>query len=383
MDLMEYKAHEVFERYGIPQKRSVLIDSLDGLAEKAGALEYPLMVKAQVQTGGRGKAGGIRPAANADELRQAASDILGMSIKGHQVDTLLLVEQATVQAEMYISLMLDRASKTPTLIFSPMGGIDIEDVAATHPDKIARVPIDPLIGVRDYTVRYAMNATGVEASLFEQLFTIAQDLFTVFRERDCTLVEINPLAVCDDGTILALDGKVTVDDSALYRQPDILAFRDALSEHPLIKEARTFRFLYIPCEPDGDVAVMSNGSGLLMSCMDLIAQDRMVVGAALDLGGGATSDRIAEGIRIMLSAPNITSLFITIFGGITRCDEVAAGVQAAVEHGHAADKLVIVKIEGTNREQGREILERLSGNIVPVATVREGVKELAARRVQT
>jgi succinyl-CoA synthetase beta subunit len=203
----------------------------------------------------------------------------------------------------------------------------------------------------------------------------------MFCEYDGMLVEINPLVISQDNLLVALDGKVSVDDSALMRQPDILAFRDSLAEDELVLEARKFRFLYIPCDPDGTVAVMSNGSGMIMSCIDLITQKGMKVGAALDLGGGATADRIQEAIRIVLSNSNIRALFINIFGGITRCDEVAQGVKLAIEK-LSTEKILLVRFEGTNKEKGTAILRSIEGNVVQVDGLREGVNELDSRKGQ-
>lgn len=381
MDLMEYKAKELYDQYAIPTMRGIVIDNLDGLETKASCLNYPVVVKAQVQVGGRGKAGGIKFAENLSELRTASDSILDMDIKGHIVKKLLIVEKLEVSEEWYLSIMLDRMTKGPMVIFSSIGGMDIEETARTSPEKVITATIDPLIGVKDYLPRYLLSKSGLDMTYFDQLYDLLFKLYRMFCEYDCTLVEINPLVISEDKKLVALDGKVSVDDSALIRQADILAFRDSLPDDELILEARKFRFLYIPCEPDGDVAVMSNGSGMIMSCIDLISQKGMIVGAALDLGGGATADRIKEAIRIILSNPKIKKLFINIFGGITRCDEVASGVKLAVEE-LAGDKLILVRFEGTNKEKGMEILSSIQGNVVAVDGLREGVQELDARKGQ-
>ncbi len=378
---MEYKAKELYDQYAIPTMRGIVIDNLDDLESKASCLNYPVVAKAQVQVGGRGKAGGIKFAENLNELRAARDSILDMDIKGHIVKKLLIVEKLEVSEEWYLSIMLDRMTKGPMVIFSSIGGMDIEETARTSPEKVITATIDPLLGVKDYLPRYLLSKSGLDMTYFDQLYDLLFKLYRMFCEYDCTLVEINPLVISADNKLVALDGKVSVDDSALVRQADILSFRDSLPDDELILEARKFRFLYIPCEPDGNVAVMSNGSGMIMSCIDLISQKEMKVGAALDLGGGATADRIKEAIRIILSNPKIKMLFINIFGGITRCDEVASGVKLAVEEA-TGDKLILVRFEGTNKEKGMEILGSIQGNVVAVDGLREGVQELDARKGQ-
>ncbi len=381
MDLMEYKAKELYEQYEIPTMRGIVIDQLEDLEAKASCLNYPVVAKAQVQVGGRGKAGGIKFAENLEELKTASKSILGMDIKGHIVQKLLIVEKLEVKQEWYLSIMLDRLSKGPIVIFSPIGGMDIEETARTSPDKVLKAAIDPLVGVRDYLPRYLLSKAGCDPQYFDQLFDLLLKLYRMFCEYDCTLVEINPLVISHDNKLVALDGKVSVDDSALIRQPDILAFRDSLPDDELILEARKFRFLYIPCESDGNIAVMSNGSGMIMSCIDRISEKGMKVGAALDLGGGATADRIKEAIRIILSNKQIKALFINIFGGITRCDEVAGGVKSAVAQ-LTEQKLIIVRFEGTNKDKGMAILSSIQGSVIAVNGLREGVQELDARKGQ-
>lgn len=381
MDLMEYKAKELFEQYAIPTMKGFVIEDLAQLEVKAEGLNYPVVAKAQVQVGGRGKAGGIQFAENLTELETVSQSILGMNLKGHLVKKLLIVEKLEVCKEWYLSIMLDRLTKGPMVIFSPIGGMDIEETARTSPDKVVKVTIEPLIGVKDYLPRYLLSKTKSDMAYFNPLFDILKKLYQMFCEYDCMLVEINPLVISKDNRLVALDGKVSVDDSALVRQPDILAFRASLQEDELIRDAREFRFLYIPCDEDGTVAVMSNGSGMIMSCIDLITKQGMKVGAALDLGGGATADRIQEAIRIILSNLNIRALFINIFGGITRCDEVAQGVKLALEK-VSAKKVIIVRFEGTNKEKGTEILRSIEGNVVQVEGLREGVKELDSRKGQ-
>jgi len=381
MDLMEYKARELFERYEIPVMKGVVIEDVSSLQEKTSGLAFPLVVKAQVQTGGRGKAGGVKTADGPGELNEAAGSIMGMNIKGYTVKKLLLVEKAEIEKECYLSITLDRMTKMPMIIFSTSGGVDIEETARITPEKVLKYAVDPLVGVRDYTARYLLSKSGLDMSLLGLFFDLLKKLYGMFCEYDCMLAEINPLAISRDNRLIALDGKVSVDDSALYRQPDILAFRDSLQEEELVLEARKFNFLYIPCDAEGHIAVMSNGSGMIMSCIDLISKQGMKVRAGLDLGGGATADRIKEAIRIVLSNEETKALFINIFGGITRCDEVAGGVKLAVES-MPGNKLVIVRFEGTNKEKGLQILSEIKGNVVYVNGLQDGVRELYERREQ-
>ena len=378
MDLMEYKARDLYKQYSVPCNSSVMLENLDNLAANTATLEFPLVIKAQVPVGGRGKAGGIKFAENAAELAEKSAAILGMDIKGHTVNRLLVAEKAEVTREFYLSIMLDRLTKCPMIIFSTAGGMDIEDVARETPEKIIKLTIDPLVGVQLYTARYLTSKSGLDDSLTKPLFAVLTNLYNLFIGSDCMLTEVNPLAVTPDGRLLAIDGKVSVDDSALYRHPDLIAYRDAQVEDELILRAREFDFLYIPCEPDGNIAVMSNGSGMIMSCIDLITKADMSVGAALDLGGGATAERIKEAVRIVLSNPQIEALFINIFGGITRCDEVAGGVKAALEN-MDLKKLIIFRAEGTNKQQGLDIINSIESDIITVDGIRAGVKALAER----
>ncbi|MGI6161421.1 MAG: ADP-forming succinate--CoA ligase subunit beta [Christensenellales bacterium] len=381
MKLLEYKAKELFEAAGIPSMKGVVIDKAEGISEKLSeaGLTYPVVIKAQVQVGGRGKAGGIQFANNAAEAEDWCKKLLFSDLKGFKVNQLLLVEKANPVAEWYLSIMLDRLSKCPLIIFSACGGVDIEEVAKTDPDKIIKLPINPFLGIQDYAVRYLIDKSGIDAKHTADMKDILVKLYEVFIKNDCLLAEINPLVLDANGSIIALDGKVDVDDSALYRQPDILAFRDSLQEEELVVEARKFNLLYIPVEEGGTIGVMSNGSGMLMSCIDLITKEGMKVGAALDLGGGATKEKISEAVRIMLSTPGMKAIFICIFGGITRCDEVAGGVKLALEK-QEADKIVITRMEGTNKEKGLEIIASIGGDVVAVNGVREGVAALAERR---
>jgi len=361
----------------------VVVDSVENLEKQIedGGLTYPVVIKAQVQVGGRGKAGGIKFANDLEEAKELSRQLLFSDLKGFKVNQLLIVEKASPEKEWYLSVMMDRLSKMPLIIFSAEGGVDIEEVAKTAPEKIVKVGINPYYGVQDYTISYIIDKSGIDKKYAPQLKDIITKLYSVLDEYSCLLAEINPLVLDKSGEIIALDGKVDIDDSALSRLPDMLEFRETLQDDPLVIEARSFKFLYIPMEEDGNIAVMSNGSGMLMSCIDLISKAGMKVGAALDLGGGATADRIKDAVRIVLSNTNINTLFICIFGGITRCDEVAKGVKLALEN-QKETKTVVMRMEGTNKEEGVKIITSVGDNVVTVNGIPEGVKALAERTVR-
>ena len=377
MKLLEYKAQELFAKYDIPVKKGVVIDDALGVKGqiKSAGLSYPVVIKAQVQVGGRGKAGGIQFAQDAKEAQGIVDKLLFSQLKGLKVNKLYIVEKAAPKVEWYLSIMLDRLSKCPLIIFSAMGGVDIEEVAKTDPEKILRIPVNPMLGITDYVVRYIETVSGIGKQ--DGLKALLQNLYKMFMEYSCMLAEINPLVLDEKEGILALDGKVDIDDSAMFRLPDIAEFAKTLPVEPLVAEAASFDFLYIPIEEGGNIAVMSNGSGMLMSCIDLISKKGMKVGAALDLGGGATAERIKEAVRIVLSGREIDTLLISIFGGITRCDEVARGVKMALEV-CGIQKNVIIRIEGTNKQQGLEVIETIDG-VTAVDSIPQGVDALAER----
>ena len=384
MDLMEYKARELFEAAGLPVMKGTTAQTPEELVEavRTNGLAYPLVCKAQVQVGGRGKAGGIKTAEDETELLQVAQQILGMDIKGHIVRRLMAVEMARIEKELYLSIMLDRLTKCPLIILSSQGGMEIEEVARIQPDAIRKEPVDPLVGLTECMAMQLANWAGLQDETALQFCRVLQGLYTFFMEKDCLLAEINPLAVDQQGNVVALDGKVSVDDSALYRQSEAAEFKKSLEtdEEPLVLEARKWNFLYIPCEQGGTISVASNGSGMLMSCIDRIHDNGMRVGAALDLGGGATSERIAEAVRIISTGDNIRAVFINIFGGITRCDEVAGGVRKAKEC-YGIEKPIIIRFEGTNKELGMQIIQGLK-DVIFVDGLIQGVDALVSRKEQ-
>jgi succinyl-CoA synthetase beta subunit len=381
--LLEYQAKELFNDYGIPTKASVVLDKAEHAAdriEEAG-LKYPVVLKAQVPIGGRGKAGGIRFANDPGNANAIATDLMFSQIRGMEVRQLLAEEAQEINEECYVSIILDRISKKPMLVFSAVGGMEIEETAKVSPEKIIKCVIEPSLGIHDYTARYVLKRTGIDMTLLPQFADTIRRLYDVFTGFNCLITEINPLVIGQDGSFVALDGKVEIDSSALYLHPRIMEFKQSMkhSEHPLVAEAEAFGFLYIPITENGKTVVMSNGSGMLMNCIDRITDAGISVGAAMDLGGGATAERVREAVRILLKTPQVDSMFISIFGGITRCDEVARGIR----DGYADSGLdidIIVRMEGTNRQIGIEILEAMDSNMDIVSWPEEGVKKLAERK---
>ena len=382
MKLMEYQAQLLFKQFGVPVMRGCVVDCADRIenAMAEADIHYPAVVKAQVQIGGRGKAGGIQFADSLEEAAAHAQRLLGSELRGLKVNKLYIVEKAAYKTEWYLSIMLDRLSKQPIIIFSALGGMEIEQTAKTDPDKIKKLIIDPMIGVQDYLARYLLSSSGMDIGYTKQLDALLKSLYNCFMKYDCMLCEINPLIVDNEDRLIALDGKVDIDDSALYRLPDVMAWREELPEEALVREARKYDFLYIPVEAGGSIAVCSNGSGMLMSCIDMITKNGMQVAAVLDLGGGATAQRIAEAMRILFSTPGVKAVLINIFGGITRCDEVAGGVKLAMEHHDLDDKLIVVRMEGTNKDKGIEIIEGLHSDVIRAEGLRESVAALLERR---
>ena len=379
MKLLEYKGKELLKDYGIPIQSQAVIESAGEVASAAERFKPPYVLKAQVASGSRGKAGGIKFANDRAEAEKLAEEMIGMTIKGNIVKKLLITEKAEVKDEWYLSVILDRVSKSPMIIFSPLGGIDIEETARDDPDKIVKIVVNPLMGIKDYMARYIFSKFSLAEPYFKDFNSILKNLYRLFTTYDATLAEVNPLAVTKDGKLIALDCKADIDDSSLFRHPDIYDFRENMDEDVLIKEARRFNFLYITLKGKGDIAVMSNGSGMLMSCIDLITKEGAEVRAALDLGGGATSERICEAVKIVFKQRNTKYLFISIFGGITRCDEVAGGVKLALEDG-LSDKVIIIRLEGTNKGEALKIIDEIGDRVVSAASITDGVEKLISRR---
>jgi len=371
MKLPEYKAHELFRTFAIPCLDGCVAHSVEELPSLAARVSYPIVIKAQVLTGGRGKAGGVRIAEDAEELIALGSQIFALSISGQKVPALFLTGKRQVKQEYYASMILDRKRKCPVLIFSSAGGMEINETAEKAPDKVITVSLDPQTGIQAFTVQYIADRAAVGQAYHGQLRKILEGLFRLFMEYDCLLAEINPLAFDGEDRFVALDGKIEIDDNSLFRHPDMRAFRDESCSDPLVLKARGFGFLYIPVDEHGDVGVISNGSGMIMSSMDLLSQSNSRVACALDLGGGATADRIYEAVRVMISNPAVKLIFINIFGGITRCNEVASGVVRAVAENPRQN--FVVRMEGTNKEEGVRICSAVPRGIELVDGLGEAI----------
>jgi len=379
MKLLEYKGKELLKNYDIAVQNGLVVSSVDEIAQNIKAIKPPYVIKVQIMAGGRGKAGGIKFAGNVAEAEKICADLFNKEIRGCIVKKILIAEKSEIADEWYLSIILDRFYKTPMIIFSSLGGIDIEETAKSDPEKIIKLPVNTLIGIKDYHTRYIFEKCALDLKFYDKFNLILLNLYRLFCEYDCILAEINPLSIAEGEKLMAIDCKMDIDDSSLYHHTDIFEFRDSLDENPLIIEARKFNFLYIPLGDDGDIAVISNGSGMLMSCIDLISKSGMKTGCALDLGGGATSDRIAEAVKIIFKNKNINYLLVSIFGGITRCDEVAKGVKLAIKSG-LKDKTVILRLEGTNKSEALEVIKGIDGSVTTASSITEGVKILSSRR---
>ncbi len=344
MKLHEFQAKELFDHYGIPIQRGIVIEhpeQLDGIG-----LTYPLVLKAQVLVGGRGKAGGIKLAATLQEARARAAAILGMEIKGERVHRLLVAEAAEIGAEFYLAFTVDRAARRLVAIASASGGIDIEEVARTTPDKIARRTVDPLLGFQAYHARQLGRRVGLTGALLADFTPIAAALYRLGVAEDAELVEINPLAVVA-GKLLAVDAKVIIDDNAVFRHP-ALPTNEELT--PLERMARADGLSYV--ELDGEIAIIGNGAGLVMATLDMVAHFGGRPANFLDIGGGATTENMKQAIDIVVRKPGVRALFVNILGGITRCDDIARGiVQTPSPVG------MVVRLTGTNEAEGRRILQ--------------------------
>ncbi len=353
MKLHEYQSKQIFAHYGIPIPKGEVASTPDEARRIAGDLGGRVVVKSQVLVGGRGKAGGVRIANTPDEAEQVAQAILGMNIKGLTVRKVLVDEAADIQQEIYLGVVINRAARRVTMMASAAGGMEIEEVARTTPEKIIRIQIDPFIGLRDYQARQIAFALGLRGDLIRDFTAIAHGLYKVFLDTDASLAEINPLVITGQGKLLAVDGKIVTDDNAAFRHQDLAAQRDIDEETPAESEARKFGLSYI--QLDGQIGCMVNGAGLAMTTMDIVKLFGGSPANFLDIGGGAGSDKVAAALRIILADPNVKAVLFNIFGGITRCDEVARGIVTALEQVPTQVPMV-ARLVGTNEEEGRAIL---------------------------
>jgi len=353
MKLQEYRSKEILARHGVPLLAGEVATTPEearGAAERIGG---PVVVKAQVLVGGRGKAGGVKLAATPAEAEARAREIIGLDIKGVTVRTLLVAPAADIAHEYYLGLILDRAARAVTIIASAEGGVEIEETAKTNPAAILRLPIDPLIGLQEFQVKRTSFFLGIPAELRRDFGSVLRGLYAAFMDSDADLAEINPLVVTDDGRLLALDAKIVLDDSGLFRHPELEAMRDLNEEEPAETAAREAGISFIKL--DGTIGCMVNGAGLAMTTMDLVKLAGGEPANFLDIGGGAKADKVAAAFGIILDDPNVEAILVNIFGGITRGDEVARGIVEA----RAAQKRsvpMVVRIVGTNEEEARPIL---------------------------
>jgi succinyl-CoA synthetase beta subunit len=385
VDLYEYQGRELFARHGLP----VLDGGVATTPEEARAIAERLggrvVVKAQVKVGGRGKAGGVKLAESPDEAYARASDILGMDIKGHTVHKVMVTTTADIEEEYYFSYLLDRANRTFLSIASVAGGMEIETVAHDQPDKVAKVAIDADKGVDESIARELVAGGKFPAEVADQVADIAVKLWQAFVAEDATLVEVNPLARVADGRVLLLDAKVTLDDNAAFRQPSHADWTDVAAVDPLEQAAKERHLNYVKL--DGEVGIIGNGAGLVMSTLDVVAYAGEELGGVkpanfLDIGGGASAQVMANGLEIVLSDPAVTSVFVNVFGGITSCDAVANGVVQALallaERGEAVTKPLVVRLDGNNAEEGRRILDAAANPLVTRVDTMDGAARRAA-----
>jgi succinyl-CoA synthetase beta subunit len=355
MDLYEYQGKELFRRFGIPVSDGRVATSPEEARTAAQELGGQVVVKAQVLTGGRGKAGGIKLAEGPDEAEAHARDILGMDINGHVVRKLWIESASDIAREYYLSLTFDRAEKKALFMFTKEGGIDIEEVAAERPEALARLHVDPLEGFQPYQARRLIYGAGIEdEGEQKQIAKIVEQLYAAFVGTDAMLAEINPLIVTPDGQVKALDSKFTVDDNALYKHPDIAEMRDLEAFPPEERAAREKDVTYVKL--DGDVGVLGNGAGLVMSTLDVVALAGGRPANFCDLGGGGDAQGVVDALEVITADPQVKSILFNIFGGITRCDEVARGILAALEQ-MTIDDPIVVRLDGTNAEEGRRLLQ--------------------------
>jgi succinyl-CoA synthetase beta subunit len=380
MDLLEYQGKQLFARHGVPVPEGRLAVSVDEAMDAADDIGYPCVVKAQVQIGGRGKLGGIKLAHNRDEVGEHAQAILGMDIRGLTVHELWIEEASEIASEYYASVVFDRSAKAPLLMLSTKGGMDIEEVADEDPEAIARLHVDPLLGFQDFHGRRLAFEAGVDADVVRPVGQMLAKLYEVFTAEDATLVEVNPLIItpsAGDGAgrgVRALDAKVTLDENAMFRHADNAQLRDLSAEDPQERMAKERNLTFVKL--DGDIGILGNGAGLVMSTLDVVAEAGGAPANFLDAGGGSKAEAITNAVEVILSNPKVKAVLFNIFGGITRCDEVARGLIEAFNQINPQVPFV-VRLDGTNDEEGRRLLAE--ANLPNVFT--EATMDDAARKV--
>jgi len=377
MKLHEYQSKQIFAKYGVPIPKGQVASDAVRAKEITKELGGRVVIKAQVLVGGRGKAGGIRLAKTPPEAEEIASQILAMEIKGLPVRKVLIDEAANIEKEIYLGITNDRAARKPVMMASAAGGVDIEEVARVTPGKIYKVHIDPLLGIKDYQTRDIALGIELPREHWRAFSQIAFGLWRAYLECDATLAEINPLVITGDNKLVALDGKMVLDDNALFRHPDLVELRDLDAEVQSEIEARKYGLSFIKL--DGNIGCMVNGAGLAMTTMDIIKLFGGEPANFLDIGGGAGADKVAAAMRIILTDPNVKAILFNIFGGITRCDEVARGILTALEE-VKPNVPMIVRLVGTNAEEGRRLLSQ--AKMITAETLADAAKKAVAAVAQ-
>jgi succinyl-CoA synthetase beta subunit len=379
MDLLEYQGKELFARHGLRVSSGKAVETVDDAVLAAGEIGYPVVVKAQVLIGGRGKAGGVKLAADEAELREHAQNIIGMDIKGHIVHKVWIEHASDIASEYYASVLLDRSAKKPLVMFSVEGGVDIEEVAEKTPEKLIRSHVDPLEGLsREQALQIARDG-GADADVIEGVADALVALYEVWLSEDATLAEINPLIVTPEREVKALDSKVSLDGNALYRHPESQSLSDSANEDPLERRAKEEGVQYVKL--DGDIGILGNGAGLVMSTLDVVAQAGGRPANFLDAGGGSNADTIRGAVELILANDAVKAVLFNIFGGITRCDEVAEGLIAAFAQLDERGKSMpfVVRLDGTNDVEGRRLLaEAALPNVYPASTMNEAAEKVVA-----
>ncbi len=371
MDLYEYQARDLFEKYGVPVLPGIVADTPEEVRAAAEKLGGVVVVKAQVKTGGRGKAGGVKVAKTPDEAEEAAKAILGLDIKGHVVKRVMVAGGARIAQEFYFSVLLDRANRSYLSLTSVEGGMEIEVLAVEKPEALARVEVDPIAGITVDKAREIAVAANFPADLVDKVAEVFVKLYEVYDKEDATLVEVNPLILSEDGEVIALDGKVTLDENAEFRHANHALLEDKAAADPLEAKAKAQDLNYVKL--DGQVGIIGNGAGLVMSTLDVVAYAGENHGGVkpanfLDIGGGASAEVMAAGLDVILGDPQVKSVFVNVFGGITACDQVAKGIVGALaELGSTANKPLVVRLDGNNVEEGRRILAEANHPLVTLA----------------
>ena len=372
MDLFEFQGKELFSRWGIPVPEGRVASTPEEARKAAESLGGTVVVKAQVQIGGRGKAGGIALAEDPDAAENAAEKILGMDISGHIVERVLVERASNIKAEYYAAITLDRTARKHLFILSSKGGTDIEEVAKTDPQALVRIHVDPLMGLQDFQLRKMVYGSGLDLDAMQGATDLLRKMYLLYTEADASLVEVNPMILTEEGAVIALDSKVSLDDSALVRHPEFEDMTEVMATDPQERMAKERGLNFIKL--DGDIGIIGNGAGLVMSTLDVVDQAGGSAANFLDVGGGADADTLSNALEVILSDGGVRSVLVNIFGGITRCDLVAQGVIDAL--GRLDVKVpIVVRLDGTNAEEGRRLLGQANHpNVVPAATMLEAAK---------